>query len=135
VNQNTATDNCQGKILIVDDSEDIREILAELLSLSDFEVLQAEDGEKGYNLIKENRFDIVIADVLMPKMTGLELFRKVSEDGYEMEFVLLSGLDPKDQLFLQIKDKAVTVIGKPFELNDIHNLVNTLMQKKQKAAA
>ena len=68
------------KILIVDDSAQIREGLKNLLSGSGYEVVEADDGQKGLELAQEDRFDLMIVDVNMPRLSGLDMITKVRED-------------------------------------------------------
>ena len=67
-------------ILIVDDSESIRTILKITLQFKGYNVLEAEDGEKGYEILKQTECDLVISDVAMPRMTGTELLAKVRKE-------------------------------------------------------
>jgi two-component system chemotaxis response regulator CheY len=68
------------KILIVDDSAQIREGLSNLLGASGYEVTQANDGQEGLDIAREERFDLMIVDVNMPRLNGLDMITKVRED-------------------------------------------------------
>ena len=68
------------KIVIIDDDRITLEILKKRLSQDDFQVFYAQDGESGYDLIRREKPDIVITDLLLPKIHGLDLCRKIKED-------------------------------------------------------
>ena len=67
------------RILIVDDEKSIRNTLREILEYEKYEVDEAEDGERGINLIKENDYDVVLCDIKMPKLDGIEVLEKTNE--------------------------------------------------------
>ena len=72
-----------GKILVVDDSDDTREMMAKLLELESFTVVTAEDGGAGLNAADAERPDLIITDVNMPVMNGIEMIRRLRElDGF-----------------------------------------------------
>ena len=67
------------KVLVVDDNEDFCRNVTDILELKDYEVASAYDGFKGLELVKENGFDMVLMDVKMPVMDGVETYRKLKE--------------------------------------------------------
>ena len=68
------------KILVADDAEMIRKIAGELLTNAGYEVLKAQDGVQALNLIKEKRPDLIVLDLVMPKMTGFEVVLEIRKD-------------------------------------------------------
>lgn len=79
--QTTQSDDCRRKtILVVDDSITVREVERQLLANQGYQVEVAVDGMEGWNLIREGRFDLVISDIDMPRLNGLELVRKIKAD-------------------------------------------------------
>jgi DNA-binding response OmpR family regulator len=70
-----------GKILVIEDNRDSRDILSKLLRMSGYDVISASDGETGYAAATTNQPDLIITDVNMPKMDGIEFVRKVRADG------------------------------------------------------
>lgn len=69
------------KILIVEDDQFLRELYAEVLKGAGFEVTEAEDGEKGYQLMKKGDYDLVLLDIMLPKIDGLEILKKLKKEG------------------------------------------------------
>lgn len=102
------------KVLIVDDDRDTRDIYSEFLTEASIEVFLAVDGEEGLAKIITDRYDLVILDIMMPKMDGLEILKKIKElpDGSiakDTTIVVLSALDqPK------VIDEAMSLGAKGF---------------------
>ncbi len=69
----------QRKVLIVDDEPDIRDILKLLLSSNGYEVKAVSNGEKAITLLKEESFDLVILDIMMPNQSGIDVLKKIRE--------------------------------------------------------
>ena len=85
------------KILVIEDDNLFREVLSELLSLEGYEVIQAADGEEGWEKLKEIP-DVVLLDRVMPKMDGIELLKKIREDPYysAIPVVVLTGMSEEE---------------------------------------
>lgn len=101
------------KILLVEDSVDVRECLRDLLILKDFEVLEAGEGHEALELLRKQSFDLVISDLEMPRMDGMELLRQVRALGLQLPFVILTGSDRFEEFEL-LKAGATMVVRKPF---------------------
>ena len=116
-----------GKVLIVDDEEDIREILAGIIKSFGFIVEEAEDGLIALNKIRKEKYDIVLTDLKMPKMDGVELINNVKKlDGLKPNFIIVTGgivTDKSDkgfETFSNLKKISNGFILKPFSKNDIY---------------
>ncbi len=88
----------KSRILVVDDEESIREFLEIMLRKEGYEVTTAEDGAKGLEIIKKKNFDLVISDLQMPNMTGLELLKNVRDSYPELLFMMITAFGPPRQL-------------------------------------
>jgi DNA-binding response OmpR family regulator len=73
-------DNSKKKILVVEDDNSLRDILVDSLSISSYQVLQAADGEEAVNSVLENKPDLVLLDLLLPKMDGFKVLEKIRHD-------------------------------------------------------
>lgn len=85
-----------GRILIVDDDQDTRDIYGEFLTEAGFEVDYAKDGNEGLAKILEGGYDLVLLDIMMPKIDGITILKKLKENppqGYNGPIVMLSALD------------------------------------------
>ena len=81
------------RILIVDDEKSIRETLKEILEYEGYEIEEAENGELALKQIKKYNYDVVLCDIKMPKMDGMELLGKAGEVAPELPFIMISRHD------------------------------------------
>ena len=107
------------KILVVDDEKSIRDALSDILTEEKYEVLTAEDGEDGWSKLEQEKIDLVLCDIKMPKMDGMELLNKVSEEGMDVPFVMISAHGTIDTAVDATKKGAYDFIQKPPDLNRI----------------
>ena len=107
------------KILVVDDEKSIRDALSDILSEEKYEVLTAEDGEDGWSKLEQEKIDLVLCDIKMPKMDGMELLNKASEEGLDIPFVMISAHGTIDTAVEATKKGAYDFIQKPPDLNRI----------------
>lgn len=105
------------KILIVDDEKSIRNTLREILEYEKYQVEEAEDGEKGLQLIKENDYDIILCDIKMPKLDGIEVLEKTHELGKDPQFIMISAHGSIETAVEATKKGAYDFIQKPPDLN------------------
>lgn len=117
------------RILIVDDEKSIRETLKEILLYEDYEVEEAEDGKKAFDLIKKFNYDVVLCDIKMPGMDGIELLDKVSEFAPELPFIMISGHGTIETALEATKKGAFDFIAKPPDLNKLLITVRNATEK------
>jgi DNA-binding NtrC family response regulator len=118
------------KILIIDDERPIRSALKEILEYEKFDVDEAEDGQIGLELITKNTYDIVLCDIKMPRMDGMEVLEKAQEAGHEMPIVMISGHGNVETAVESLKNGAYDFIQKPLDLNRILVTIRNAMEKK-----
>lgn len=104
-------------ILIVDDERGIRNTLKEILELEKYAVDVAEDGLSGLRMIKENTYDVILCDIKMPEMDGMEVLEKAIEDGVSTPIVMISGHGNIETAVEALKKGAYDFIEKPLDLN------------------
>ena len=107
------------RILIVDDEKSIRDALSDILSEEEYDIVTAEDGEDGWSKLSEEKIDLVLCDIKMPKMDGMELLTKASEEGIDIPFVMISAHGTIDTAVEATKKGAFDFIQKPPDLNRI----------------
>ncbi len=107
------------KILIVDDEKSIRDALSDILSEENYEISTAEDGEDAWLKLESEKIDLVLCDIKMPKMDGMELLSKASAEGIDVPFVMISAHGSIDTAVEATKKGAYDFIQKPPDLNRI----------------
>ncbi len=105
------------RILLIDDEASIRNTLKEILEYEKYEVEEAANGEEGLKKIESQQFDLVLCDVKMPKMDGLELLNAVFEKEYDVPFIMISAHGTIDTAVDATKKGAFDFISKPPDLN------------------
>ncbi len=105
------------KILVIDDERAIRSTLKEVLEYEKHEVDVAEDGPKGIELFSSNSYDIVLCDIKMPKMDGIEVLAKIHESAPDTPVIMISGHGNIDTAVDAIKKGAYDFLEKPLDLN------------------
>lgn len=118
----------QGRILVVEDNTDSRDILAKLLRMSGYDVISASDGESGYMAALEKVPDLIITDINMPVMSGIELLKKVRHerllDGTAILVVTAFGDEAARQA---IEAGADAAAAKPFDFDSFVGTVENLI--------
>lgn len=121
------------KILIIEDEETIRRVLKKIISEENdtYEVEEAKDGLEGLNLITKNDYDLVLCDIKMPKMDGVEVLEKVKNLKPEIPFVMISGHGDLDTAVNTMRLGAFDYISKPPDLNRLLNTVRNALDRKE----
>jgi two-component system nitrogen regulation response regulator NtrX len=121
------------KILIIEDEAAIRRVLMKILSEenSTYIVEEAEDGVVGYEKIKNTDYDLVLCDIKMPKMDGVELLEAVKKIKPEIPIVMISGHGDMETAVNTMRLGAFDYISKPPDLNRLLNTVRNALDKKQ----
>ena len=117
------------RILLLDDEPELRSALRDRLILEGYDVQTAPDGRRGLKLYQENPVDLVITDVLMPEMDGLEVIRVLCGIPAPPLIIAMSGGGSRDLDFLVEATEfgATRTLSKPFRLDDLIILVNDLL--------
>lgn len=121
------------KILIIEDEAAIRRVLTKILSEENdtYQVEEAEDGAIGYEKIKNNDYDLVLCDIKMPKMDGVEVLEAVKKIKPEIPMVMISGHGDMETAINTMRLGAFDYISKPPDLNRLLNTVRNALDKKQ----
>lgn len=118
-------------ILIIDDERPIRSTLREILEYEKYQVSDAENGEEGLKLIEKEKFDLVLCDIKMPKMDGIEVLEKVMEKKSDLPIVMISGHGTIETAVEAIKMGAFDFIAKPLDLNRLLVTVRNALDKNE----
>jgi two-component system, NtrC family, nitrogen regulation response regulator NtrX len=121
------------KILIIEDEAAIRRVLVKIISEENkvYEVIEAEDGIQGIEMIKENELDLVLCDIKMPKMDGVEVLQHAKRLKPELPFLMISGHGDLDTAVQTMKLGAFDYISKPPDLNRLLNAVRNALDVKE----
>src|SRR5215471_15090293 len=106
-----------GNILIIDDERSIRKTLNEILSYEGFKIEEATDGEEGLKLFSEKTYDVVLCDIKMPKLDGLEFLVKAGEINSDVPVIMISGHGTIETAVDAVKKGAYDYVAKPPDLN------------------
>lgn len=116
-------------ILIVDDEKAIRKTLSEILSFEGYQIDEAADGEEGLKMFKEKIYDVVLSDIKMPKIDGLEFLQKALEANPDVPIIMISGHGNIETAVEAVKKGAYDFIQKPPDLN---RLLITIRNAKER---
>ena len=116
-------------ILVIDDEKSIRSTLKEILEYEKFKVDLAENGVEGLEKYKNGNYDIVLCDIKMPEMDGLEVLEKIFEEEGEAQVIMISGHGNIDNAVEAIKKGAYDFIEKPLDLNRLLITIRNALDK------
>lgn len=121
------------KILIIEDEASIRRVLIKIIMNEDssFEVDEAEDGQEGLEKIENSDFDLVLCDIKMPKMDGVEVLEKAQVIKPEIPFIMISGHGELETAVRAMRLGAFDYISKPPDLNRLLNAIRNALDRKK----
>ncbi len=120
----------KSRILVVDDEESIREFLEIMLKKEGYEVTTAEDGAKAKEILTKKSFDMVISDMQMPNVTGIELLRHVKDSYPDLVFMIITAFGTTETAVEAMKLGAYDYLTKPFKIDEVRlNISNALRSK------
>ena len=109
----------EGRILVIDDEDLVRGLLADILSQNRHQVMVAKNGEEGIRLFKENKFDMVLTDLGMPGMSGWEVCRGIKEIDPNIPVGMITGWGAEVNLKKREEHGVDFVVSKPFDFEQI----------------
>ncbi|MFZ9662084.1 MAG: sigma-54-dependent transcriptional regulator [Chitinophagaceae bacterium] len=116
-------------ILIIDDERSIRKTLGEILTYEGYRIVEASDGEEGLRKFRESSIDVVLCDIKMPRMDGMELLEKVREINADIPVIMISGHGTIETAVEAVKKGAFDYISKPPDLNRLLITIRNAMEK------
>jgi DNA-binding NtrC family response regulator len=119
------------KILVIDDEKSIRNTLKEVLEYENHQVDLAEDGNTGLELFAANTYDVVLCDIKMPKMDGIDVLFKINECAADIPVIMISGHGNIDTAVEAIKKGAYDFLEKPLDLNRLLITIRNAMDKSR----
>lgn len=120
----------KGRILIIDDDEIVRKSCERILSPEGFLIISAKDGKEGLKLLSKKTFDLVLTDLRMPDMDGIEVLKKVKEIGPDIEVIVITGYGTIKSAIEAIRHGAYDYIEKPFSPEELLNVVERSIERR-----
>ena len=114
-----ASDETKLKILLVDDDRAVRETVATILERLGHEVVQGTNGREGLELYANSRIDIVISDIMMPDIDGLEFLRALNEQGEDVELIFITGHGDLKTAVDALREGAFDFFTKPVRFEEL----------------
>lgn len=118
------------KILVIDDEKSIRNSLRDVLEYEKYKIEEAEDGMQGLSMIQNNNYDLILCDIKMPKMDGIDVLELALEKKPESIFVMISGHGTIETAVEALKKGAYDFLEKPIDLNRLLVTVRNAFDKK-----
>jgi len=119
------------RILVVEDDTSILRGLVDNLEYESYEVITATDGEAGYRLIQEKEPDLVILDLMLPKLSGYELCRKVRDEGVTTPILMLTARGEEADRVLGLDLGADDYVTKPFSVRELLARIRAILRRSQ----
>ena len=116
-------------IIIVDDEECIRRFVVRILSTSGYNILEAHNAEQALALAETNDFDLLLTDIVMPGMDGIELAELISKKRPHSKILFMSGYSGKFEKNTNACSEEINFIQKPFKISDLIKLIKTILIK------
>lgn len=118
------------KVLLVDDEAGFAELLRDLLEMDNYEVVTAEDGEDGLEKLKTFTPDVIISDVVMPRMSGFEMFKQVkaAAETSTIPFLFITGFQDERVLAEARKIGVFGILRKPIDIEQIESRIRDLVK-------
>jgi two-component system, NtrC family, nitrogen regulation response regulator NtrX len=117
------------KLLIIDDEKAIRGALRDILEYEGYSIEEASDGEQGLELVTQNDYDVVLCDIRMPKIEGLDLLQRATEMGKGAQFIMISAFGNVETAVEATKRGAFDFISKPPDLNRLLVTVRNAIER------
>lgn len=122
------------KILITEDEDSLRSFVARALRLDGHETFEAADGAEGLELLDEANFDLLLSDIRMPVMDGIELAHRAADKFPQLKILLMTGYAEQRERADDLMAKIIDVVDKPFALPDIRRAVAQALATSSRAA-
>ena len=119
------------KILVVDDEQSLREVLSIMLKRAGYAVTIAMDGEDAVELLQKEIFDLVITDLRMPKVDGMEVLKAVKSASPETVVLIITAFTSADSAVEAMKQGAYDYLTKPFQLDEVQLIIRNALEKRR----
>lgn len=118
------------KVLLVEDEAAVATMLTKGLKESGYAVTLAPDGQMGWDMTRDHEFDIIILDIMLPGINGLELCKRLRRDGLATPILMLTALGTTENIVLGLDSGADDYLVKPFKFAELEARIRTLLRRK-----
>lgn len=122
---------CFMNILLVEDHKNMVDLIFDYMELKGYELDHAYNGQQGYELAKNERYDLIILDLSLPRMDGITVCKKLREEGIDTPVLMLTGKDTKDDILTGFSSGADDYLAKPFELEILEARIKALVRRER----
>lgn len=119
------------KILVVDDEQSLREVLSIMLKRTGYAVTSVADGEEAIELLNKDIFDLVITDLRMPKIDGMEVLKAAKSASPETVVLIITGFASADSGVEAMKQGAYDYLTKPFQVDEVQMIIRNALEKRR----
>ncbi len=119
------------RVLVVDDEQVIRDILCEFLALEGYDVANAADGDAAIEQLRVHPYDVVITDLKMPKVSGIELLESITKEKFDVITVIMTGFGTVETAIEAMKKGAYDYVLKPFKVEEVVRIIQRGLEQRQ----
>ena len=119
----------RAQILVVDDEETIRMTMSDIITIKGYEVATAESGETAVQMCTENRYDVILMDVRMPGIDGVEAFRQIRVHQPDVRMIIMTAYSTHELEQVALDEGAIAFIPKPLDIQKVLELIGEAVQK------
>lgn len=123
------TEKPKHRILIADDEDDLRTLLSDLLASSGYDVSAAADGEEAIAAIRANKPDLVLLDIQMPRMNGIEVLKFINQNYPTLHVIMLTGFADLKYAMEAREFGARDFVSKPYKVDDILETISRVLSE------
>ena len=118
------------QILIADDEKEIRELLRLYLENENYQVMEAKDGQEAFELLHQNKIDLCVLDIVMPKMDGFAVLEYMNQEQWidDIPVIVISGEDSEEYIWRAYEAGAVDYIRRPFDMRIVYQRVFNMIK-------
>src|SRR4051794_22669872 len=121
------------RILVIDDDQAVRDSIERMLRIAGYTVQSATNGEEGFGLARDGSFDVILSDMRMPGLSGLDVLRKLREARVDSVFIIMTGFGTVDTAVEAMKLGAIDFVQKPFFRDELVMRVRAATERRQLA--
>jgi DNA-binding NtrC family response regulator len=129
LNPASASDTSKGRILVVDDEEQLRQLFRTVLSLAGYTVLEADDGKLAMDCVEREPLDLIITDLVMPERDGIEIIRGIHSKHPQLKIIAISGAFDGNFLKVAKAMGAYAVLMKPISIENLLSVVRRALEQ------